>query len=123
MKFLNFFTEIFNVAYKARAIREDEVKRQKSVHFAVTSMIFAAVAIAFACLGGFLLAFENTLYILTLVVGIGCLAVTVVMLVGALVRVIAQFSINKKAASWVALVFLLAAVAACVVALVLFLNR
>ena len=47
MRFNNFISDLFTVSRKADKIRQDEEKRAKSVHFAITACIFALVGIAY----------------------------------------------------------------------------
>lgn len=116
MKFINLIISIFDVFVKAREIRKDEEKRAKSVYFAVTSIAYSLVMVACAVGGSFLFGvMDDTLLFLFVVVIAATLMISaVVSLFGALLRVIVQFTINRKPMSWIALIVFLAAVGASV---------
>ena len=55
MHFFKLILEIFNVFSDAKRIRDDEEKRQKSVRFALISIIYSLLMIACAFGGSYLL--------------------------------------------------------------------
>lgn len=107
---------MFDTAERIR----NSTQRETSARFAITSLIFSAIAVASGICGGLLVtvANESILVIFAIVLGIGLLAVAIVSYTGALVRVIAQFTINKHPISWVALVFFLLCLAGGIIGLV-----
>ena len=117
MKLIHLIGDIFNVAAKASEIRRDEVKRPKSVIFGITSIIYSLLAVAFAIGGAFVFSIstDSLLAIFLIVIGAVLMVGAVVTLIGALVRVIAQLRINRRAIGWIALIVLIAAVAGSVV--------
>lgn len=121
MNNFHLLSEFFNVAFRAKAIKQDEERRRKSVGFAVTAILFSITAVALAAGGAFLWSLidsGNKDALLLLVFTVAGLAVCIigafVMLLGALLRVIAQLSLNRKAIGWIALAVFLAAIAGCV---------
>lgn len=125
MKIFHFITDIFNVSVKANRIKNDEVLRQKSARFAVTASIYSIVAVVFA-VGGALLfsAFssQDGLAVIAAYVFAGVFVlVAAASLVGAIVRLIAQFTINRSVYSWLALILFLAAIAAIAVSFIILL--
>lgn len=111
----NSLMDILFVFSKADEIREDPEKREKSVRFAVESIIISAFLAAFLCAGGILMTRGS---VGLFIVGIILAVIGLSMFFLALVRVIAQFTINRRAMSWVALVIFLAAIAVPVILVV-----
>ena len=117
--------DIFNVSVKADRIRSDGERRIKSVGFAVSAIIYALIAVAL-CAGGLLLLSllinKNESALLLLIFTAAGLAVCFVgaltLFVGSLVRVIAQFSLNRRAMSWIALAVFVAALTASLIIIV-----
>lgn len=112
MKFFRLIGDIFNVSSAANGIKNDGEKRSKSVRFAVSSIVYSLIAVASAVGGALLMtaADESLLFIFLIIIGVVLLAGALTLLIGALVRVIAQLGINRRPLGWVALaVFLLAA--------------
>lgn len=110
---MKFFREIFFVFTEAASIKADESKRSKSIKFGVSSIVCSIIAVVFAFLFGLLLEnLSSDLVVLLQVVLAFSIALCVAgLLIASLVRVIAQLIINRKALSWIALVFFLAAAA------------
>lgn len=113
---------MFNVSVRARRIREDETRREKSVGFAVSSIILSLFSVALAVGGIFLLKLlldgDNDALVLLIFIIAGlavCFIGALTTLVNSLVRVIAQLSINKKVIGWVALAVFIAAVVAIII--------
>ena len=124
---LHLITDLFNVFHKANRIKQDEERRKKSVGFAVSAIIFSLIAVALAAGGGFLWSLIDSgnkdalLLIIFTVAGLAvCVLGALVMLIGALLRVIAQLTINKKAIGWIAFVVFIAAVAGSVIMFIIF---
>ena len=117
MNFLRLIFGIFDIFAKAHSIKEDEVARSRSVHFAVTGIAYSLIAVIFAVGGAFLMTLSDTglLFIFVLVIGIALLIGTIVSFLGALMRVIAQLTINRKPMSWIALAVLILSVVACII--------
>lgn len=120
MKIVNVFFDFFNVFTKAKQIRQDGERRGKSVRFAISSIVYSLIAVAFVLLGSFLTSVREEsgiLVIFVLVFIIGLFAGAIVSFIGALMRVIAQFTLNIKPMTWIALIVLLLAVLASVIIL------
>lgn len=122
MKSFRFISDMFNVSVRARRIREDETRREKSVGFAVSSIILSLFSVALAVGGIFLLKLlldgDNDALVLLIFIIAGlavCFIGALTTLVNSLVRVIAQLSINKKVIGWVALAVFIAAVVAIII--------
>ena len=122
MKSFRFISDMFNVSVRARRIREDETRREKSVGFAVSSIILSLFSVALAVGGVFLLKLlldgDNDALVLLIFIIAGlavCFIGALTTLVNSLVRVIAQLSINKKVIGWVALAVFIAAVVAIII--------
>ena len=122
MKSFRFISDMFNVSVRARRIREDETRREKSVGFAVSSIILSLFSVALAVGGVFLLKLlldgDNDALVLLIftIAGLAvCFIGALTTLVNSLVRVIAQLSINKKVIGWVALAVFIAAVVAIII--------
>ena len=119
----NFIYDFLNVISKAHDIKNDEERRVKSVRFGITSIVFSVFAFAFAVCGAFLLSLlsggnaEAILLFIFTIAGIAAAFGSAVMLfIGALLRVIAQLTINRKPIGWIALaLFVVCLVAAVVV--------
>lgn len=122
MKSFGFISDMFNVSVRARRIREDETRREKSVGFAVSSIILSLFSVALAVGGIFLLKLlldgDNDALVLLIftIAGLAvCFIGALTTLVNSLVRVIAQLSINRKVIGWVALAVFIAAVVAIII--------
>lgn len=122
MKSFRFISDMFNVSVRARRIREDETRREKSVGFAVSSIILSLFSVALAVGGVFLLKLlldgDNDALVLLIftIAGLAvCFIGALTTLVNSLVRVIAQLSINRKVIGWVALAVFIAAVVAIII--------
>lgn len=120
-----FLYDFFSVSAQASRIKQNEEKRAKSVRFGITSILFSIVAVAFSVGGALLLKLllegnedALVLFIFTIAGLAVCFGGTLSALVGSLMRVIAQLSINRKAIGWVALALLISAVAAIILILV-----
>lgn len=109
----NLIYDFFNVISEAHSIKQDEIKRKKSVRFAVISIIFSLMMIACAAGGAFIFTISDSslLVIFLIVIAVGLLGGAVMCFLGALLRAIAQLIINRKAISWIALVVLIISVA------------
>ncbi|MDE6585790.1 MAG: hypothetical protein K2K80_03820 [Clostridia bacterium] len=120
MKFFHLIGDIFNVTAKASEIRHDEVKRPKSMVFGVTSIIYSVLSVVLAIGGAALLsvATDSLLAIFIIVIGAVLMGGAVATFIGALVRVIAQLSINRRAIGWIALIVFLGIIAAIIVGIV-----
>lgn len=92
---------------KAERIRKDPEKREKSVRFAVEALIVSVFMAILLC-AGVILMFRDSVGLLIL--GIVLVIIGLSLFVLALVRVIAQFTINRHAMTWVALAAFLAAI-------------
>ena len=121
MKLLKFILQIFDVFSDAARIRQDEERRQKSVKFAVTAIAYSITLLVMVCLGAFIFSLSDAsglLVIFVLIIGIAFIIGGLLSFIGALLRVIAQFTINRRAMSWIALiVFILSLVASVIVTL------
>lgn len=122
MKSFRFISDMFNVSVRARRIREDETRREKSVGFAISSIILSLFSVALAVGGVFLLKLlldgDNDALVLLIftIAGLAvCFIGALTTLVNSLLRVIAQLSINKKVIGWVALAVFIAAVVAIII--------
>ena len=113
----NFIYDFFNVVTEARRIKEDDEKRKKIVRVAVSSIVYSLMMIACAAGGAFLftLADSSLLIIFLIILAVGLLGGALITFLGALLRVIAQLTINRSAMSWIALVFLIISVAVSVI--------
>lgn len=115
MKFFKFIANIFNVSDKAKKIRENKDTRGKSVRFALLSIAYSVLAFAAAFAGAILIGSEkNLLTILIIIIGVALLLGALTTFIAALVRVIAQFTINRNAMSWIALIIFIVAAASSV---------
>lgn len=122
MKSFRFISDMFNMSVRARRIREDETRREKSVGFAISSIILSLFSVALAVGGVFLLKLlldgDNDALVLLIftIAGLAvCFIGALTTLVNSLLRVIAQLSINKKVIGWVALAVFIAAVVAIII--------
>lgn len=122
MKSFGFISDMFNVSVRARRIREDETRREKSVGFAISSIILSLFSVALAVGGVFLLKLlldgDNDALVLLIftIAGLAvCFIGALTTLVNSLLRVIAQLSINRKVIGWVALAVFIAAVIAIII--------
>lgn len=105
---------------KARQIKCDPVKKDKSVRFAVLSIILALCAVGFAALTSvFFLWYQSgniVLIIAGVIVGLGIGLCGAIVLLGNSIKYWAmQCYINKKVMTWISLVVLILAVVASVV--------
>lgn len=121
--FATFIYDFLTVTDKSRAIKADEEKRAKFSGFGITSIIFS-VLVTLSVLGAVLLFklldTDAALLFIFIIVGIAaCLGGALMFLVCSLTRVIAQFTINRKPISFIALAILIAAVIACVLIVLL----
>lgn len=98
--------DVLFVFSKAENIRKDPEKREKSVRFAVECIIVSVFMAVCLAAGGYLLTTDSLL----IIVGILLLVFAASMFILALVRLIAQFTINRHAMTWVALAVFLAAI-------------
>lgn len=98
--------DVLFVFSKAERIRNDEEKREKSVRFAVESIIMSVFMAALLGVGAFLLSLDG----FTVIIGIIVIICALSLFVTSLVRVIAQFTINRRPITWVALAVFLAAI-------------
>lgn len=113
MKLIRFLFDIFDVFSKASEIRRDEERRERSVRFAVSSIVYSVIAVAAVLFGLFLMSVREEsgiLVIFLIAIAATFFAGGLVTFIGALLRVIAQFTINRKPMTWIALVVLLLAV-------------
>ena len=129
MAIYHIFSQIFSVSNRTREIKQDPERRAKSVYFGVTSIIFMVLSIACAVGAVFLLSLllggnkDAILLLLFTVAGVAaCMGGTLTFFVSALIRVIAQLSINRKAIGWIALALFIAGIVAVVIIAVKFLN-
>ena len=118
----NLIFDFFNVISKAHEIKNDGERREKSVHFGVTGIVFSVFALLFGIGGAFLLSLlssgdsDAVLLLIFTIAGVAVgLGGAVVLFLGALLRVIAQLTINRKPIGWVALALFVACLVAAVV--------
>ena len=102
----------------ARDIRRgDEERRRKCVRFGVSSIIFAILAVPFAFLAMLSIGWMKGDAALLAIFIIALLAVSIggalIMLFNAILYFILQLTVNRKPVTWIALVFLAASIAAC----------
>ena len=121
----NFIHDLFSVSVKADRIRGDEERRQKTVWFAVTAIIYSLIAVALCAGGAFLLSLiinqdeSALLLIIFTVVGLAaCFIGALTCFIGSIVRVVAQFSLNRKAMTWIALAVLIASLLAAIIVII-----
>ena len=123
MRLFKFIGDIFNVFSKARDIRQNEDTRKKSVVLGLTSIIYSLISVALVFGGAFLFTLtDNLLAIFIIIIAIILLVGAVVTFLGALLRVIAQFTVNRNAMSWIALIIFIAAIVASVLIVMNFLG-
>ena len=109
----------WDIADDARAARElPPEKRERVVRFGVIAVIYALVTAACACaLLLFKIGFSNGIFLgiilLIFAIGIGVIG-TLICFITTLVYWFSQLSVNKKAGTWVTLVFVLIGFAAAV---------
>lgn len=117
-----FLNQYSNVKRKADKIKSDVDKRQKSIHFGITSILTSLFAMAFCILGAwFFKAFTDTgLVIFTIILGITFILCGVILFVWALIRLIFQFGINKNWSGWLSLFLFFACIAGSVIAILNF---
>lgn len=108
----------------ARRIKEDPELRPRSVRLGVMSIVFSVFTFIFAVGGAWLFNFgmnfmqsDSVLIgIFLLVLGLGVLIIgSLNMLIQALLRMIAQFTVNKRAVGWIALVMFVAVIVLAIV--------
>jgi len=122
---LNIFGAIlhlFNHQVRANNIKQDEQKRQKSAYFAIMSIILDVFAVATAVVGAWLLInmeSASILLIFSLIIGISLLIGAVTLIINSLVHLIYQFTINRSAWTWIALVMFLLTLAGIAVGIIL----
>lgn len=116
MKLIRFIFDIFNVFTKASELRRDEEIRSKTVGFAISSIVYSLIAVGAVLIGALSFSIweaSGILMIFVIVITIALFAGGVVTFIGALLRLIAQFTLNRKPMTWIALVvFILAIIAA-----------
>ncbi len=119
----NFFKFLFRIntsQEKAREIKADPVKREKSIRFGILSIILSIFAFACSCL---MLLFgsiqDSALLILFMIIIIGIgIGGAAILLIDSLIYCITQFSINRKWMSWLSIIiFILALVGSAVMIL------
>ena len=118
----NFIFDLVNVFSEARQIkRQDEESRRKSVRFGILSIIFSIVAVPLSAGAAFLISLMTggnsaavLLFIFTIAGILVCAGGAILMLLNGLIRLIAQLTINRNAAGWIALVVFILSVAGCV---------
>lgn len=111
----NTLMDVLFVFSKAADIKKNPEKREKSVRFAVEAIIISVFMAAFVCVGGILMASDSAgLFIVGILLAICGLSLFVL----ALVRLIAQFTINRHAMTWVALAVFLTTIIGPAVAVV-----
>lgn len=115
-----FITSLFDPFVTASRIKQDPDLRQRSVRLGVMSIVYSLLAAAFAVGGLFVCKFAmdgggGLLFIFVLIIGIALMIAALMTYVGGLLRLIAQFSVNRRAVGWIALVVLLAVIIAAVI--------
>lgn len=112
----------------AKLIRQqDEESRNKSVRFGIGAIICSIVAVGLAALAALLLSLFTggdkaavLLFIFTIGGILLCGGGALLLLLNALIRVIAQMSINRNAVSWISLTVFILCVAGCALMFVVF---
>ncbi|MCM1131176.1 MAG: hypothetical protein NC310_06195 [Roseburia sp.] len=109
-KIFKFLFRFSNMKDKAKRIKEDEEKRQKSIYFGVESISYSIASTAMCILGAWLFsAFMDTALVLfTLIIGIAFMIGGILTFIWALVGWILQLSINKKWIGWFAMLVFIA---------------
>ncbi|MDE5855706.1 MAG: hypothetical protein K2H06_01525 [Anaeroplasmataceae bacterium] len=107
---LNFLFRISKMRDKAKRIKEDEEKREKSIYFGVVSIAYSILSAAMCVLGAWLfIAFMDTgLVLFTIIAGLTFMIGGLALFVWALVGWILQLSINRRFIGWFAILVFIA---------------
>ena len=116
----NFFKTLFNIAFdvrRARELRNDPERKEKSKRFGILAIVMAIIAIPFSLLmfpTANILASDGGIITLLVVFVLGLIGIVIpaVLLLDSLFYMILQLSINKKAISWISLVVVIGAIIA-----------
>ena len=121
----NFLFHVSKMRDKAKRIKEDEEKRQTSIRFGITSILYSLVATGLCFLGAWLFIsfMDSGLVLFTIILGIGLMLSGVVLFFWALVAMILQFTINKKWIGWLALLIFIAGIVASVILVLVQLGK
>ena len=119
MKIFRFVHDIFSVSARADRIKSDETLRRKSARFAVTCIIYSLFTAAFAGVAAWLfktyIKTEELSDIIAIVFAAILALCAASCLIGAVVRLVAQFTINRSVWTWIAFAVFLAAAATAVI--------
>lgn len=123
-RILRIINQYSNLKGKYEEIQKDEVRRQQSYFFAVTSIIQSLLAVGVGIAGAWMLTLtaESLLFIFTIVIGIALMLGALGLFIWALIRIIFQFKLNQKWWSWLSLLFFLASLAGILFGCFYFLN-
>lgn len=123
-RILRIINQYSNLKRKYEEIQKDEVRRQQSYFFAVTSIIQSLLAVGVGIAGAWMLTLtaESQLFIFTIVIGIALMLGALGLFIWALIRIIFQFKLNQKWWSWLSLLFFLASLAGILFGCFYFLN-
>lgn len=107
---MNFLFRVSKMRDKAKRIKEDEEKREKSIYFGVVSISYSIVSAGMCILGAALFAnfMDTALVLFIIVIGIGFMIGGLVTFVWALVGWILQLSINRRFIGWLAVLVFIA---------------
>ncbi|MDE5566709.1 MAG: hypothetical protein K2I77_06955 [Anaeroplasmataceae bacterium] len=127
MKLLDIFRFIHhysNMKRRADSIKQDELRRNKSVWFSMTSIFTTIFAVATCFAGAWIFKnfLDTALILFTIIIGVGLIAGGVSLLVWSLIRLLLQLSINHNWSFWLALIVFIAGTIGSVILVINFLN-
>lgn len=120
-RFINHFSDLKS---RASSIKQDEMRRSKSIWFAMTSILTTIFAVATIFAGAWIFKnfLDTALVLFTIIIGIGLIVGGVSFLIWALIRLLLQLSINHNWSFWLALIVFIAGVVGSVILVANFLN-
>lgn len=120
----DFIRRVFRMSHTYDRLARSE-KRDDIVRFGVSSIVYSIIFLAAMIGAAFLIKTMTTdsgMALVGIILTVCCVLIALPMLLYAVVALIYQFRINKRAIRWVALVLLILALIAAVVAVILVLN-
>ena len=106
----NFLFRVSKMRDKAKRIKEDEEKREKSIYFGVVSISYSIVSVGMCALGGWLFTtfMDTGLVLFTIMAGIIFMIGGLALFIWSLVGWILQLSINRRFIGWIAILVFIA---------------
>ncbi|MDE7105935.1 MAG: hypothetical protein K2O22_02075 [Anaeroplasmataceae bacterium] len=106
----NFLFRVSRMRDKAKRIKEDEEKRERSMYFGVVSISYSIVSVGMCALGGWLFTtfMDTGLVLFTIMAGIIFMIGGLALLIWSLIGWILQLSINRRFIGWLAILVFIA---------------